>query len=210
MDPGVIMPRPRGQGKPAPRRRRTPVARRQTSVGLLVAAAALAAAGCARSPGDPALVTYTSPRWGFTLLRPSRWSTLETDGGHRVWFLPRPLPEGETPDASATEFIQVLTRDDPGPLPEPEVRRLAMTLLPMHGVSGFQRTERSTERVAWYHFELTGSTRGREWASVGLLVTGPGRFHYLVCAAPLGEWRTRQRLCDRVVRSFAPGGLQRP
>ena len=107
------------------------------------------------------------------------------------------------------EFIVVMTRADPGPLPEHEVRRLAMTLLPMHGVSGFQRTEASTELVVSYRFELTGSTRGREWASVGVLITGPQRLHYLVCAAPLAEWRTRQRLCDQVLRSFKPGDLSK-
>lgn len=164
------------------------------------------AAGCTRSAGLP-LQPYVSAPHGFVVSRPTSWHLVETEEGQRIWFLPKPPPAGEVPEAQATEFIVVMTRTADGPLPEFEVRRLAMTLLPMHGVSGFQRTPESTERVAWYRFELTGSTRGREWASLGLLVTGPRRLHYAVCAAPLEAWRERQKLCEAVLRSFQPGDL---
>ncbi|MBI3997469.1 MAG: hypothetical protein HY355_00445 [Armatimonadetes bacterium] len=174
----------------------------------LVLLSALALSGCSRQAG-PTLVPYTSPEHGFTIARPSSWPQADTDQGRRVWFLPSPMSPNEYPENTATEFLVVMTRTEGGPLPENEVRRLAMTLLPMHGVSGFQRMGSSTDQVAWYRFELTGSTRGREWASVGLLVTGPQRLHYVVCAAPLSEWRTRQKLCDEMLRSFTPGDLTR-
>ncbi len=176
---------------------------------MLAVLAVILAAGCGRAPGGESSQVYTSDRHGFAIERPASWQTVETDDARRVWFLPRALPQGDAPEVSATEFIVVMTRADAGPLPEYEVRRLAMNLLPMHGVSGFQRTDASTEQVVWYRFELTGSTRGREWASVGLLITGPQRLHYLICAAPLTEWRTRQRLCDSVLRSFKPGDLSK-
>ena len=100
-----------------------------------------------------------------------------------------------------------MTRPEAGPLPESEVRRLAMTMLPMHGVSGFQRSPAGSDTIAWYRFELTGSTRGAEWASLGLLVTGPKRMLYLVCAGPLATWRERQKICEDALRSFTPGDL---
>jgi len=167
------------------------------------------AAGCARTARTDAVQPYTSDRHGFTIERPGSWRPIETDEGRRIWFVPTPVPPGETPETSATEFIVVMTRPELGPLPENDVRRLAMSLLPMHGVSGFQRTDASTTQVVWYRFELTGSTRGREWASVGVLVTGAQRLQYAVCAAPLAEWRDRQKLCDRVLHSFTPGDLSK-
>ncbi len=160
--------------------------------------------GCGR---PPALEPYTSQAYGFTILRPSSWQYAESEAGRRVWFLPAALPTGATPETGATEFIVVMSREDPGPLPESDVRRLAMSLLLMHGVSGFQRTPASTDTIVWYRFELTGSTRSSEWASLGLLVTGPKRLHYVVCAGPLPTWRERQKLCDEVLRSFKPGNL---
>lgn len=175
---------------------------------LLAAAVAMVAAGCARPP-RLVLETYTSERHGFAISRPASWHQTESEEGGRIWFVPEPTAAGEIPEANATEFVVIMTREAAGPLPEYEVRRLAMSLLPMHGVSGFQRTPASTDSVAWYRFELTGSTRGTEWASLGLLVTGPQRMHYVVCAGPLSVWRDRQKLCDEVVRSFRPGDLTR-
>ncbi|MGQ0568471.1 MAG: hypothetical protein ACT4P5_02910 [Armatimonadota bacterium] len=168
--------------------------------------AALLVAACARTP-RLSLETYTSSVHGFVISRPSSWPRVETDQGRRVWFRPAEGPADESPEAQATEFVVVMSQPADGPLPEGEVRRLAMTLLPMHGVSGFQRTPGSTEAEIWYRFELTGSTRGSEWASLGLLVTGRRRLHYVVCAAPLPSWRERQKLCDDVLRSFKPGDL---
>lgn len=168
----------------------------------------VAVMGCSRA-AVPALEPYTSEAHGFTITRPPSWHRVESERGRRVWFLPAPLPSGATPETGATEFIVVMSREASGPLPEGEVRRLAMSLLLMHGVSGFQRTSASTETVAWYRFELTGSTRSTEWASLGLLVTGPARMRYVVCAGPLPVWRERQKLCEEVLRSFIPGDLSK-
>jgi hypothetical protein len=169
---------------------------------------ALVLGGCARS--EPlTLTTYASERHGFSISAPGRWERTESDSGRRTWFVPRPIPQGQVPEGQATEFIVVMAEERPGPLSEPEIRRLAMTLLPMHGVSGFQRTDQSTEIAAWYRFELTGSTAGTEWASMGFLVSGPAQIRYLVCAAPLPRWREQQKLCDEVLRSFKPGDLSR-
>jgi hypothetical protein len=161
-------------------------------------------AGCTRSAPLP-LETYSSERYGFSLSVPTGWQRVETDQGRRTWFLPRPLPDGQTPEGQATEFIVVMAEERPGPLSEGEIRRLAMTLLPMHGVSGFQRTDQTTDTMAWYRFELTGSTAGAEWASMGFLVSGKAQIRYLVCAAPLPRWREQQKLCDQILRSFKPG-----
>jgi hypothetical protein len=169
---------------------------------------AVLATGCGPGRGD-VLETYTSEPHGFRIQRPAGWHLVETDDGRSTWFLPSPVPAGQTPETWATEFVVVMTRTQAGPLPESEVRRLAMSLLPMHGVSGFERTLAGTETVVWYRFELTGSTRGAEWASLGLLVTGPQRMVYVVCASPLATWRERQKVCEEVIRSFAPGDLAR-
>jgi hypothetical protein len=165
-------------------------------------------AGCTRAQPHR-LEPYTSATHGFTMSRPSGWQQTNTDEGRRLWFLAGPLAPGQTPETAATEFIVVMTQETAGPVPEPEVRRLAMSLLPMHGVSGFQRTPAGTDQTVWYRFELTGSTRGTEWASLGLLITGPARLHYVVCAGPLPTWRDRQKTCDEVLRTFTPGDLTR-
>lgn len=172
--------------------------------GLVVVVAL--AAGCGRGRAD-ALTVYASDRYGFSVNRPSGWHLVESDEGRSIWFLPAPLPPGQIPEATATEFVVVMTRVEKGPIPESEVRRLAMTLLPMHGVSGFQRRSDNSAAVDWYRFELTGSTRGAEWASMGILVTGARRTIYLVCASPLATWRERQKVCEEVLRSFVPGDL---
>ena len=169
---------------------------------------ALGLAGCGR-PQPPTLAIYTNDRHGFSLDAPSAWQRTESDEGRRTWFLPRGIPEGQAPEGQATEFVVVMALERPGPLPEPDVRRLAMTLLPMHGVSGFQRTAQTTDAMAWYRFELTGSTAGTEWASMGFLVSGPAQVRYLVCAAPLPKWRDQQKLCEEILLSFKPGDLSR-
>jgi len=168
-------------------------------------AAALLVTACGR-PGTT-LQPYTSERFGYVISTPSSWVRVDTQDGQRQWFLPAAPPAGELPEATASEFIVVMSLEQSGPLSEPDVRRLAMSLLPMHGVSGFQRTAATTAEVAWYHFELTGSTGGREWASVGVLASGARRLHYVVCAGPLADWRVRQKVCDEVLRSFKPGSL---
>jgi hypothetical protein len=175
--------------------------------GLMALAAAALTAGCGGVA--PRLASYVSPQFGYTVPHPAAWHRVETDGGRRVWFLPQAPPAAQPPEQTAVDFLVVMTRDDPGPLPEIDVRRLAMSLLPMHGVSGFQRAPRGNEEIAWYRFELTGATGGREWASVGLLVTGPKRLHYVVCAGALERWRTAQKVCDEVLRGFVPGDLSR-
>lgn len=184
----------------------TAAAMTRAATAAAMALALAFAAGCGRASRET-LVSYRSTAFGFTITRPSAWRVVEREDGGRVWFLPAALQEEDAPEARATEFIVVMTRAAPGPLAEAEVRRLAMSLLPMHGVSAFQRTAASTEAVAWYRFELTGSTGGVEWASLGVLVTGRQRLHYAVCAGPLPTWRDRQKRCEEVIRSFAPGDL---
>jgi len=171
----------------------------------LIAVLAAAAAACGRPSAT--LAPYTNERFGYVISTPSSYRRIDSQEGRRQWFLPAALPAGDVPEMRAADFIVVMSLDQPGPMPENDVRRMAMTLLPMHGVSGFQRMASSTSEIIWYHFELTGSTAGREWASVGLLITGPQRLHYVVCAAPLADWRQRQTLCDDVLRSFKPGPL---
>jgi hypothetical protein len=175
---------------------------------ILLLVAIILLTGCGRAQPQT-LHPYTSAAHGFTMSRPSGWQQMNTDEGRRLWFLANPLAPGETPETAATEFVVVMTQKTAGPVPEPEVRRLAMSLLPMHGVSGFQRAPASTDQIVWYRFELTGSTRGTEWASLGLLITGPTRLHYVVCAGPLPTWRDRQKMCDEVLRTFTPGDLIR-
>lgn len=94
-------------------------------------------------------------------------------------------------------------------LSEPGIRRQVFTLLPVQGVSGFQRDGRTTAETLWYKFEVTGSTEGTEWASVGVVTAGPARFHVAVCAKPLTQWRDGQKQCDEVIRTFRPGALDR-
>jgi hypothetical protein len=200
------MPPERGRGKQAPGG--WAAYRGSMTRAILLLTALVLVAGCAREQPQT-LEPFTSEAHGFTISRPAAWHRVETEEGRRVWFVPEPPAAGETPETSATEFLVIMTRDDPGPLSEMEVRRLAMSLLPMHGVSGFVRTPASTDQAAWYQFELTGSTRGTEWASLGLLITGPQRLHYVVCAGPLPTWRDRQKICDEVMRSFTPGDLTR-
>lgn len=178
------------------------------SAACLAVIVTITAAACAPRASET-LEPYTSERHGFAIARPASWERTETEEGNRVWFLPPSLQTDELPEAGATEFIVVMTRQEAGPLSEGDVRRLAMSLLLMHGVSGFARTAESTDQVVWHRFELTGSTRNREWASVGLLVTGPQRLHYAVCAAPLAEWTAKQKRCDTVLRSFRPGDLSK-
>jgi len=113
---------------------------------------------------------------------------------------PAPAPQ------SAAEFLLVLTDAQPGPLSDDEARQLGLNLLPIHGVSGFRRFKEEQGAV-WHRFEVTGTSRGQEWASVGLLVTGKQAFHYVVCAKPLDRWRDGQKECDEILKTFRPGPL---
>ena len=96
---------------------------------ILLLSALIVLAGCTRAQPQR-LEPYTSAAHGFTMSRPSGWQQAVTDEGRRLWFLAGPLAPGETPETAATEFVVVMTQQMAGPVPEPEVRRLAMSLLP--------------------------------------------------------------------------------
>lgn len=117
----------------------------------------------------------------------------------------RLVPPG-SPEGSA-EFISIFSVKAPSGNTEPEIRRQVFALLPIHGVSGFQQDARTTADVLWFRFEVTGSSGGTEWASVGVVAAGKTRMQVAVCAKPLRQWRQGQRQCDDVIRSFRPGDL---
>jgi hypothetical protein len=168
----------------------------------LLGIAAIIAGGCQAAPSVPAFTEHRDERAGFTIRIPGGWMepSLPT-GGPEVRFVPR----GE--EAQSAEFISVFTVPAEGAPSESEIRRQVFGLLPVHGVSGFQRDPRTTADVLWYRFELTGSSGSTEWALVGVAAAGPARMQIAVCAKPLESWRGGQTQCDEVVRSFVPGDL---
>lgn len=165
---------------------------------LLVAA--LTAAGC-QTPGPVPLVEQRDAT-GFVILVPTDWKVLKTDDGRTTRY----VPPGASPE-TASEFIAVLVRKLPGPLDDPAVRRLVFSSLPIHGVSGFLQDPRSTPDARWDRFDVTGSSGGVEWASVGAVVSGAATTYLVVCAKPFDKWRDGQKQCDEVVRTFQPGKL---
>jgi hypothetical protein len=172
----------------------------KTVVALI--AAAMLAAGCRSTPSAPSFTEHRDPRTGFSIRLPGDWIQAELPaGGPEVRFVPR----GAEPQSP--EFISVFTVPGAGPPGEAEIRRQVFTLLPIQGVSGFQRDPRTTATALWYRFELTGSSGSTEWALVGAAAAGRARMQIAVCAKPLALWRQGQRQCDEVVRSFVPGDL---
>ena len=172
----------------------------KTAALLLVAA--IIAGGCQAAPSAPSFTEHRDRRTGFTIRLPGGWTeTSLPAGGPEARFVPR----GE--GAQSAEFISVFTVPIEGTPSESEIRRQVFGLLPVHGVSGFQRDPRTTAAVLWYRFELTGSSGSTEWALVGLAAAGRARMQIAVCAKPLESWRQGQKQCDEVVRSFVPGDL---
>jgi hypothetical protein len=170
---------------------------------LPLAVGLLALSACAR---PPAFEIFASEAQGFSLTYPSGWQIVRSDRDERVWFLPPAASRDEAPHLTSTEFLLVFTVAEPGPLSDDDARRAGLRLLPIHGVSGFRRF-RAEGGVRWHRFEVTGSSEGSEWASVGLLVTGPSAFRYVVCAKPLDRWRAGQKQCDEILTTFTPGRL---
>lgn len=166
---------------------------------VLLGATALATA-CAR---PPAFATFASEKRKFSIAYPQGWEIVTVADDARVWFLPSGT--GGAPQ-SAAEFLLVFTEIQPGPLSDDQARQEGLSLLPIHGVSGFRRFK-DAEGAIWHRFEVTGTSRGAEWASVGLLVTGRKAFHYVVCAKPLDRWRDGQKQCDEILKTFRPGAL---
>lgn len=156
-------------------------------------------AACSRPAAPAAMAEYRDEATGFSIRHPARWQrTMGTSS--EVRFVP---PGAET----GAEFISVFTVNAPSGKSEPEIRRQVFALLPIHGVSGFQQDARTSPDVLWFKFEVTGSTAGTEWASVGAVAAGDTRMQVAVCAKPLKQWRQGQRECDEVTRSFRPGNL---
>ncbi len=161
-------------------------------------------AGCAR---PPAYSTYTSEERKFSITYPQGWEIIRNAGDERVWFVPLgSVSEGETPHVATSEFLLVFTVTLPGPLTDDEARRVGLTLLSIHGVSGFRRFKEEAGAV-WHRFEVTGTSRRTEWASVGVLVTGRTALQYVVCAKSLDRWRQGQKQCDEILKTFRPGTL---
>lgn len=175
-----------------------------SQVRLIVAALALLGLpACAR---PPAYATFTSGAQTFTITYPAGWQIVRGERDERVWFLPPGAPGGEAPHLTTPEFLLVFTVASPGPLEDDEARRVGLRLLPIHGVSGFRRF-RDNQGLRWHRFEVTGTSQASEWASVGLLVTGPSALRYVVCAKPLDRWRDGQTQCDEILTTFIPGRL---
>ncbi len=164
----------------------------------LIVCAGLALAACTASAH--ARLTEARDERGFTIRHPQTWTQVRRDDA--VWFVPN---ADRVPDVA--EFILVVTRSAPGKLDDPTIRHVVFEVLPVQGVSGFQQDARTTAQALWYKFEVTGTSAGREWASVGVLVSGDARYHIAVCAKPLQQWRSGQKQCDEVIRTFQPGNL---
>jgi hypothetical protein len=139
---------------------------------------------------------------GFVVRTPPDWAR-SVDSGGRTRFVPPGTP---VPEASS-EFIAVFVTDISGPLDEPGVRRLVFSALTIHGVSGFLQDSRTSPEARWDRFELTGTSGGVEWASVGVAVSGAGKTYIVVCAKPFDKWRDGQKQCDEVIKTFQPGKL---
>ena len=149
----------------------------------------------------PAILIETHDERGFTVRHPEKWTEVRRD--EAVWFAP---DADRVPDVA--EFIVVATRASSGKLDDTAIRQVVFNLLPIQGVSGFQQDARTNAQALWYKFEVTGASAGQEWASVGVLVSGEARYHVVVCAKPLRQWRDGQKECDAVIRTFQPGNLQ--
>lgn len=165
------------------------------------AIAVLLISACGPRPPAP-LVEFRDSARGFVVRHPPDWTAAPRDD--TVWFVPRNadrIPE-------IAEFIVVVSRASTKKLDDADVRRAVFDFLPIHGVSGFQQDARTTAQILWYKFEVTGASGGEEWASVGAVTAGDARYHVVVCAKPLSQWRNGQKQCDEVVRTFQPGDLQ--
>jgi hypothetical protein len=163
------------------------------------------AAGCSRPPAAPAFVDYRDEAAGFALRHPAAWARDPAAPPDEARFVP--------PQASAgapAEFISVFTVTSEGGATEASLRRIVFALLPIHGVSGFQQDPRTTADTLWFKFEVTGSSGGVEWASIGVAVGGASRTQVAICAKPLPAWREGQKQCDEVIRGFQPGSLAGP
>jgi hypothetical protein len=193
---GVVQPHRPHQGT-APRRvELCPSVRLSLAVAILIVTFA---AACSRPPA-PALVEYRDARHGFALRRPAQWQHDPGAMAGEVRFVPPGAPR------SPGEFISVFTLPAAGPPTEAALRRAVFGLLPIHGVSGFQQDPRTTPQALWHKFEVTGTTDGVEWASVGVVVGTRERTQIAICATPLTAWREGQKVCDEVIRSFRTGG----
>lgn len=169
------------------------------ALALLVPILLLAA--CSRPASAPSLIEYRDGARGFSIRHPAGWQRASGIADTEVRFVPPGSPEG------SAEFISVFIVTAPSGNTEPEIRRQVFALLPIHGVSGFQQDARTTADALWFRFEVTGTSGGTEWASVGVVAAGKARMQVAVCGKPLRQWRQGQRQCDEVVRSFRPGDL---
>ncbi len=178
---------------------------RMTKWAPLLATIVAVVSACGRM-AEPALVDYRDPRTGFLVRYPAGWTITADPSGMTVRFVP---PAFAQTSEAAPEFILVVTKPSESRLDEAGRRRAVFTLVPVHGVAGFQRDARSTGTMPWDRFEVTGASGSVEWASIGLVVAGDAGFHLVVCAKPLAQWRTGQKQCAQVIASFQPGSLQR-
>lgn len=172
---------------------------------LLFATIMVVVSACGRM-SEHALVDYRDPRIGFLVRYPAGWTITSDPSAMTVRFVP---PAFAKDSEAAPEFILVVTEPSQSRLDEAGRRRAVFTLVPVHGVAGFQRDARSTGTMPWDRFEVTGAAGSVEWASIGLVIAGDAGFHVVVCAKPLDQWRTGQRQCTQVIASFQPGSLQR-
>ncbi|HET6947246.1 MAG TPA: hypothetical protein VFJ45_05470 [bacterium] len=163
------------------------------------------AAGCSRPPAAPAFVDYSDEQTGFAIRHPAGWVRDAAGAPGEQRFVP-PQSRAGVP----AEFIIVFTVPSEGGATEASLRRIVFALLPIHGVSGFQQDPRTTADTLWFKFEVTGSSGGVEWASIGVAVGGASRTQVAICAKPLPAWREGQKQCDEVIRSFQPGSLAGP
>ena len=171
---------------------------------LAILALALVPA-CNRPPAAPAFVDYSDEQTGFAIRHPAGWVRDAAGAPGEQRFVPPQSTAG-----APAEFISVFTVTSEGGATEASLRRIVFALLPIHGVSGFQQDPRTTADTLWFKFEVTGSSGGVEWASIGVAVGGASRTQVAICAKPLPAWREGQKQCDEVIRSFQPGSLTGP
>jgi hypothetical protein len=174
--------------------------RRERAVGYPLLIACLVFAACARGPAP--LVEYRNESIGVALRHPRGWAVLASPNSDWVQIVP-PQGSGSQPDPLRySEFVSIrrvgTEQETAEQESEDQLRGVAFSHLPFHGVAKFQR-EGGPGDGARYRFEGTGTSAAGQWAAVGLLIVRSQQVVHIVCAKPIDRWREGQKECDDIV-----------
>ena len=167
-------------------------------------------AGASQAAQAERWTSYTEERHGYTVAWPDGWNAGGDASGNVLTVAPRGFMDVKVPGirVSVTDYLP-----ERGQKP-PEAGKLYLVgegRWPYMSVAKAESLEVPTAKGPAKGYLLTGGgqEKGTTYKALGLFVFGNGHEILLICSSPADEWSKWEAACQKVMKTFRAGDLNR-